>query len=117
MLSTSQKGAGKRLNKTQRLEIISKLRCIDAPLRRSIAQDYQVLEGAIRKVWNSQAHIQEDILDVKWYSANIFLEKGWSILRCRRSAPSMDRFNGRAKLSLPPSLIIAKAKPIATSLG
>ena len=43
--------AAKRLNESQRIEIISKLSGSNPPSKRSIAKLYEVSEGAIRKIW------------------------------------------------------------------
>jgi len=41
----------KRLNESQRSEVISKLSQTNSPSKRSIARQYQVSEASIRKVW------------------------------------------------------------------
>jgi predicted metal-dependent hydrolase len=55
----SKKSNGKRLNEHQRCEIISKLSKTNAPSKKALAQEYNVSEGAIRKVWD----IREAILE------------------------------------------------------
>jgi hypothetical protein len=45
-----KKSNRKRLNESQRCEIIAKLSKTNAPSKRAIAHEYDVNEGAIRKV-------------------------------------------------------------------
>jgi hypothetical protein len=52
-----KKSNGKRLNESQRCEIIAKLSKTDAPSKRAIAREYDVSEGAIRKVWDKREKI------------------------------------------------------------
>jgi hypothetical protein len=47
----SKKLTDKRLNESQRCEIISKLSKMNLPSKRALAREYDVNEGAIRKVW------------------------------------------------------------------
>jgi len=44
-------GKAKRLNKSQRLEVISNLSQRDPPSKQNIAQQYKDSEATIRKVW------------------------------------------------------------------
>jgi len=44
-------GKAKRLNESQRWEVISNLSQINSPSKRSIARQYKVNEATIRKVW------------------------------------------------------------------
>jgi transposase-like protein len=55
----SKKPNRKRLNESQRCEIIAKLSKTDAPSNRAIAREYDVSEGAIRKVWDKREQILE----------------------------------------------------------
>jgi len=50
----SKKLTGKRLNESQRCKIISKLSKTNPPSKRTLACEYDVSEGAIRKVWEKQ---------------------------------------------------------------
>jgi hypothetical protein len=43
----------KHLNEHQRCEIISKLSKMNAPNKKALAWEYNVSEGAIRKVWDN----------------------------------------------------------------
>jgi hypothetical protein len=54
-----KKPNGKRLNESQRCEIIAKLSKTDAPSKRAITREYDVSEGAIRKVWDKREQILE----------------------------------------------------------
>ncbi len=55
----SKKPNKKRLNESQQCEIIVKLSKTDAPSKRAIAREYDVSEGAIRKVWDKREQILE----------------------------------------------------------
>jgi hypothetical protein len=55
----SKKPNEKRLNESQRCEIIAKLSKTDATSKRAIACEYDVSEGAIRKVWDKREQILE----------------------------------------------------------
>jgi hypothetical protein len=114
----SKKPNGKCRNEHQRCEIISKLSKTNAPSKRALAQEYNVSEGAIRKVWD----IQEAILE---RSALLYEE-----VKERTFRAFVGQFTKlkdmlyiwidsmrRAKLPVPSSLAIAKAKNIASSLS
>ena len=49
----------KRLSESQRLEVIAKLSVPSAPIKRSLAREYGVSEGAIRKIMKNQEGIQK----------------------------------------------------------
>ena len=49
----------KRLNESQRLEVISKLNQPNPPSKRSIARQYEVSETAIRKIWLNRENIRK----------------------------------------------------------
>ena len=51
MKSNGKRGAGKRLNDSQRLEIISKLQRPNPPSKRAIAREYDIVESSVRKLW------------------------------------------------------------------
>jgi hypothetical protein len=55
----SKKPNGNHLNESQRYEIIAKLNKTNAPNERAIAREYDVSEGAIRKVWDKRKQILE----------------------------------------------------------
>jgi hypothetical protein len=113
-----KKPKGKRLNEHQRCQIILKLSKTNAPSKRAFACEYNVNKGAMRKVWDNQEAILEQ-------SALLFEE-----VEKRTCRASVGRFTEledmfyiwinsmrRAKLPVPPSLAIAKAKNIAPSLS
>jgi hypothetical protein len=113
-----KKSNGKRLNEHQRCKIISKLSKTNAPSKRVLAREYNVSEGAIRKVWDNQEAILE------WFA---LLSKE---AKERTFQASVGRFtelenmfyiwidNMRcAKLPIPQSLAIAKAKSIASNFS
>jgi len=54
-----KKLTGKRLNESQRCEIISKLSKTNPPSKRTLAREYDVSEGAIWKVWEKGDSILE----------------------------------------------------------
>ncbi len=100
------------------IEIISKLSKTDPPSKRALAREYDVSEGAIWKVWEKQDSILER-------SALLSKEAKQKTFRA-----SVGRFTEledmlyiwidsmrRAKLPVPPSLAIAKAKSIASTLS
>ena len=111
-------GKGKRLSESQRLEIIAKLSMPSAPSKRNIAREYDVSEGAIRKIMKNQEVIRKR-------SALMSEET-----RAKKFRASVGRFSEiedklflwidsmrRANLPVPPSLVIAKAKRIAQELS
>jgi hypothetical protein len=55
----SKKPNRKRFNESQRCEIIAKLIKMDAASKRAITREYNVSEGAIRKVWDKREQILE----------------------------------------------------------
>jgi hypothetical protein len=55
----SKKLTGKHLNESHRCEIISKLSKTNPPSNRTLAREYDVSEGAIRKVWEKRDSILE----------------------------------------------------------
>jgi hypothetical protein len=114
----SKKLIGKRLNESQRYEIISKLSKTNPPSKRALAREYDVSEGAIRKVWEKRDSILErfallsEEAKQKTFRASVgrFIELEdmlyiWIDSMCR------------ARLPAPPSLAIAKAKSIASTLS
>jgi hypothetical protein len=114
----SKKPNGKRFNESQRCEIIAKLSKTDAPSKRAIAREYDVSKGAIRKVWEKR----EQILERSVLTFNEAKEKTFrsSIGRFTELVDMLyiwiDNMR-RANLPVPPSLAIAKAKSIASSLS
>ncbi len=117
-VTMSKKPNGKRLNEHQCCEIISKLSKTNAPSKRALAQEYNVSEGAIQKVWDNREAILE-------WSALLYEEAKERIFRA-----SVGRFTEledmlyiwidsmcRAKLPIRSSLAIAKVKSIASSLS
>jgi hypothetical protein len=55
----SKKPNGKRFNESQRCEIIAKMSKTDAPSKKAIVREYDVSEGAIKKVWDKREKILE----------------------------------------------------------
>ncbi len=114
----SKKPNGNCLNESQRCEIIVKLSKTDAPSKRAIACKYDVSEGAIRKVWDKR----EQILERSALMSNEAKEKTFrsSVGRFTELEDMLyiwiDSMH-RANLPVLPSLAIAKAKSIASSLS
>jgi transposase len=114
----SKKLTGKRLNESQRCKVISKLSKTNLPSKRALTREYDVSEGAIRKVWEKRDSILER-------SALLSKEAKQKTFRA-----SVGRFTEledmlyiwidnmcRAMLPVPPSLAIATAKSIASTLS
>jgi len=118
LAAMSKKPNRKRLNESQRCEVIAKLNKTDAASKRAIAHEYDVSEGAIRKVWDKW----EQILERSALMSNEAKEKTFrSSVGCFTELEDMlyiwiDSMC-RANLPVPPSLTIAKAKSIASSLS
>jgi hypothetical protein len=114
----SKKSDGKRLNESQRCEIIAKLNKTDVASKRAIAREYDVSEGAIRKVWDKR----EQILEQSALMSDEAKEKTFRSFVGRFTELEdmlyiwIDSMH-RANLLVPPSLAIAKAKNIALSLS
>ena len=114
----SKKPNKKRLNESQRCEIIAKLSKTDAHSKKTIAREYDVSEGAIIKVREKREQILErpalmpDEDKEKIFRSSIgrfteledMLYIGIDSMRC-------------ANLHVLPSLAIAKVKSIASSLS
>jgi hypothetical protein len=113
----SKKPNGKRLNESQRCDIIAKLSKTDAPNKRAIAHEYDVSEGAIKKVWDKR----EQILEQSALMSDEVKEKTFQSFVGRFTELKdmlyiwIDSMR-RANLLVPPSLAIAKAKSITSSL-
>ncbi len=114
----SKKPNMKRLNESQRCEIIAKLSKTDAPSKRVIMHEYDVNEGAIRKVWDKR----EQILERSALMSDEAKEKTFrsSVGRFTELEDMLyiwiDNMR-RANLPVLPFLTIAKAKNIASSLS
>ena len=101
-------GEVKRLNDSERLEVISKLNQPNPASKRSITRQYGVNEAIIRKVWSKRE-------DIRKRSALMSEEAKKKTFRA-----SMGRFTEvedlwidimrRVNLPVPPSLAILKAK-------
>jgi len=114
----SKKLTGKRLNESQRYEIISKLSKTNPPSKHALAREYDVSESVIRKVWEKRDSILE--------RSALFSEEA----KHKTFKASVGRFTEledmlyiwvnsmcHARLPVPPSLAIAKAKSIASTLS
>jgi len=114
----SKKLTGKRLNESQRCEIILKLSKTNPPSKRALMREYDVNEGAIRKVWEKRDSILE---------RSTLLSKEAKQKTFRASVGRFTELEDmlyiwidsmrRARLLVLPSLAIAKAKNIASTLS
>ena len=108
----------KRLSEFQRLEVIAKLSVPSAPSKKSLAREYGISESAIRKIMKNQEGIQK--------RSALMSEEG----KRKTLRASIGRFSEledtlyvwidsmrRAKLLVPPSLVIVKAKRIAQQIS
>ena len=111
-------GKVKRLNESERLEVISELNQPNPPSKRSIARQYGVSEATIKKVWSKRVDIRkrsflmsEEAKKKKTFRASVgrFIEVEDKLYLWIDSVR-------RANLPVPPSLAILKAKKIAEEL-
>ena len=115
---SSKKPSGKRLNEAERCEIIAKLQKINSPSKRSLAREYDVSEGAIRKVWENRDKILErTALMSEKSKQNTFRASVGHFTELEDMLYIWVDSMRRANLPIPPSLAIAKAKNIASSLS
>jgi hypothetical protein len=114
----SKKPNEKHLNESQRCEIIVKLSKTDAPSKKAIAREYDFSEGAIRKVWDKQEQTLERFAlmfdEAKEKTFRSFVGRFTKLEDMLYIWIDSMR---RANLPVPPSLAIAKAKNIASSLS
>jgi len=114
----SKKLTGKRLNESQRYEIISKLSKTNPPSKRVLTREYDVSKAAIWKVWEKRNSILE---------RSALLSEEAKLKTFRTSVGRFTELEDmlyiwidsmrRARLPVPPSLAIAKAKSIASTLS
>ena len=114
----SKKPSGKHLNEAERCEIIAKLQKINPPSKRSLAREYDVSEGAIRKVWENRDKILErSALMSEEAKQNTFRASVGHFTELEDMLYIWVDSMRQANLPIPPSLAIAKAKNIASSLS
>jgi hypothetical protein len=117
MATAGSSSSKKRLSEAQRWEIIAKLSKTDAPSERAIGREYGVSEGAIRKLWDNREQIKErSILMTEETRAQTFRGSMGRFKEVEDELYLWIENMRRAKLEVPPSLAIAKAKVIATRL-
>ena len=106
-------GKVKRLNESQRLEVISRLSKPNPSSKKSIARQYEVSEFAIRKVWSKREVIRK--------RSALMSEEAFRASVCRFTELEdklylrIDSMR-RANLPVPPLLALLKAKKIAEQL-
>ncbi len=113
-----KKPNGKHLNEHQCCEIISKLSKTNASNKRDLAREYSVNEGAIWKVWDNREAILERfaLLSEEAKERTFWASVGWFTELEDMLYIWIDSMHC-AKLLVSPSLAIAKAKNIASSLS
>jgi hypothetical protein len=108
----------KRLSELQRCEIIAKLSRTSAPSKRSLAREYGVSEGAVRKVWeNREAILHRSALLTEEKKETTFRSSVGRFTELEDMLYVWIDSMRRASLPVPPSLVIAKAKIIASNLS
>ncbi len=114
----SNKPNGKHFNKHQCCEIISKLSKTNASIKKTLAWKYNVSEGAIWKVWDNQEAILERfaLLSEEVKERTFWAFNGW-FTELENMLYIWINSMRHAKLLVPPSLTIAKAKNIAFNLS
>ena len=110
-------GKVKRLNESERLEVISKLNLSNPPSKQSIVQQYGVSDAIIRKVWSKREDIRKRSALMSGEEKNKTFRA--SVGRCTEVKDklylwidSMRQIN----LPVPPFLAILKPKKIAEEL-
>jgi hypothetical protein len=114
----SKKLTGKRLNESQRCEIISKLSKTNPPSKRVLAREYDVSEVAIRKVWEKRDSILErSALLSEEAKQKTFRTSVGRFIKLEDMLYIWIDSMRHAKLPVSPSLAILKAKSIASTLS
>jgi hypothetical protein len=117
-MSSQAKPTGKRLNESQRLEIISKLRKNCPPSKRALAREYSISEAAIRKLWvNRESILERSALMSEEAKEKTFRASVGRFTELEDALYTWIDRRRRAKLPVPPSLAISKAKNIASTLS
>ncbi len=114
----SKKLTSKRLNESQRCEIISKLSKTNPPSKRALACEYDVSKGAIRKVWEKRDSILErSALLSEEAKQKIFRASVGQFTKLEDMLYIWIDSMHRARLPVPPFLAIAKVKNTASTLS
>jgi hypothetical protein len=114
----SKKPNGKHLNEHQHYKIISKLSKTNAPSKRALAREYNVSEGAIRKVWdNREAILEQSALLSEEAKERTFRASVGRFTKLEDMLYIWIDNMHRAELLVSPSLNIAKTKSIASNLS
>ncbi len=113
-----KKPKGKCLNEHQRCQIILKLSKTNALSKRAFTWEYNVSQGAMRKVWdNQEAILEQSALLFKEVEERTFRASvGW-FTELEDMFYIWINSMHYAKLLVPPSLTIAKVKNIAPNLS
>jgi hypothetical protein len=102
----------------QRLEVISKHQKVDAPSKRSIIREYNVSEGSIRTIWNERDCIQQRSAFMSDTTRKAsFRSKVGRFQPIEHALYEWLDSVRRSKVTIPPSLTIAKAREIAELMG
>ena len=114
----SRKGQGKRLSESQRSDIIAKLSRSNPPSKRSVAREFDVTEGAIRKIWENREEIQNRCASMSEdFKAQTFRVCVGRFSELENLLYLWIDSMRRANMPVPPSLAILKAKQIASDLS
>jgi hypothetical protein len=106
------------VNEHQRCEIILKLNKTNAPSKRALAREYNINEGAIRKVWdNHEAILEWSALLSKEAKERTFRPSIGQFIELEDMLYIWTNSMHCAKLPILPSLAIAKAKSSASSFS
>jgi hypothetical protein len=113
-----KKPNGKCLNEHQCCEIISKLSKTNAPSKRALAREYNISEGTIQKVWdNHEAILERFALLSEEAKERTFRAFVGRFIELEDMLYIWIDNMRRAKLHIPPSFAIAKAKSNASSFS
>ncbi len=114
----SKKPNGKCFNEHQRCEIILKLSKTNAPSKKALTRKYNVSEGAIQKVWdNQEAILERSALSSEEVKERTFQASIGRFTELKNMLCIWIDSMHCAKLLVLPSLTIAKAKSITSSLS
>lgn len=107
----------KRLSEKDRLEIISKLSRPDPPSKRSIAREYDVSDGSVRKIWKQKEEIQvRSMLMSPETRARTFRQSKGNFPEVEERLFTWIDEMRQANVTVSPTLALTKAKQIAAGL-
>ena len=108
---------GKRLNESQRCEIIEKLSKLSTPSKRAIAREYGVSASSIQNIWvNREKIVERSALMTDQHKKQTFHASVGKYKELEDMLYVWIDSMQCANLPVPPSLAIAKARGIASKL-